>query len=114
MLEQGGAGVTGYLVVHQITAIGDLAEQRVDALMNALLEIESGDNEIADPDLAVSLESGHVDVQMIVEAEDPAQAATKALRVIRTGIHAIGDATPGWETAQGVMRISPTKVLAGA
>jgi hypothetical protein len=106
MLEQRGADVTGYLVIHEITCTGDLSSERLDGLMNALLDVESGDDAIAEPDLAASLKSGNVDVQMTVEAADPAEAATKALCAVRAAIHAMGDSTPGWETAHGIMRIS--------
>jgi hypothetical protein len=101
--------VTGYLVVHEITYSGDLTDEMLDALTNALLEVENSDGAITDPDLAASLTTGHVDVQMVVEAADPAVAATKALCALRTAIHAIGGATPGWETALGIMRIAPAE-----
>lgn len=103
--------MTGYLVIHEIAYRGDeLSQDRLDKLMNALLDVENGDDGITDPDLAAALSTGEVDVQMTVEATDPAEAATKALCAVRTAIHAIGDATPGWETSHGVMRIAPIEV----
>jgi hypothetical protein len=44
---------------------------------------------------------------MIVDAEDPAVAMVKALATLRAAIHALGDATPGWETATAVMHVAP-------
>jgi len=75
--------------------------------MDALLDIEDVDPAISDPDLAADLSSGHVDVQMTVEAADPAVAMVKALATLRSAIHAIGGATPGWETTTAVMHAAP-------
>jgi hypothetical protein len=75
--------------------------------MDALLDLEEVDPAIADPDLAANLDNGRVDVQMIVDAEDPAAAMVKALATLRSAIHAIGDATPGWETTTAIMHVAP-------
>jgi hypothetical protein len=98
-----------YLTVAEVRFIGDLntLQDRVCALEDALLDLEDVDSAITDPDMAANLTAGRVDVQMNVTAEDPAEAATKALCTIRTAIHAIGDATPGWETASAVMHVAP-------
>jgi hypothetical protein len=77
--------------------------------MDALLDLEMVDGAIADPDLAADMSSGCVDVQMTVDAEDPAVAMVKALATLRAAIHAIGDATPGWETASAVMHVAPVE-----
>jgi hypothetical protein len=42
-----------------------------------------------------------------VDADDPAGAMVKALATLRAAIHAIGDATPGWETKTAVMHVAP-------
>ena len=100
-----------YLTIQEIQAIGtfgdDAFDERTDKLMNALLDQEDADPTIQDPDLAGSLTERRVDVQMTVEADDPAAAMTKALCVLRAAIHAIGDFTPGWETRQAVMHVAP-------
>jgi hypothetical protein len=75
--------------------------------MEALLDLEEADLAIQDPDLAADISTGHVDVQMVVEADDPAAAMVKALATLRAAIHAIGGATPGWETASAVMHVAP-------
>jgi hypothetical protein len=75
--------------------------------MDALLDLEDADPAITDPDLAANVEIGCVDVQMTVDAEDPAAAMVKALATLRSAIHAIGDATPGWETATATMHVAP-------
>jgi len=71
--------------------------------------VENGDDTITDADIAGTLSTGDVDVQMIVKALDPAEAAAKALGAVRAAVHAVGDATPGWETAGGMMRIAPAE-----
>jgi len=97
-----------YLTVQEVTCADPSGcADRLDLLMEALLGLETADSNIADPDLAADLTTGRVDVQMIVEAADPAVAMVKALATLRAAIHAIGDATPGWETVAAVMHVAP-------
>ncbi len=98
-----------YLTIQQTQYTGpiELFESRLEELADALYDLEDSDPAIHDPDLAARMSDGYVDVQMIVEAEDPAEAMTKALCALRVAIHAIGDATPGWETARAVMHAAP-------
>jgi len=97
-----------YLTVQQVEYGGSSDfEGRVDALMIALLDLEAADPAIEDPDLSAKLQARRADVQMIVEASDPAQAMVKAHATLRAAIHAIGDATPGWETTAAVMHVAP-------
>jgi hypothetical protein len=97
-----------YLTIQEIHCVGpDSCGQRVDPLMEALLDLEAVDDAITDPDLAADLSTGRVDIQMIVDAGDPAEAMVKALAAVRAAIHAIGDATPGWETTTAVMHVAP-------
>jgi hypothetical protein len=97
-----------YLTIQEIKCVGpDSFEQRLDPLMEALLDLEAADAAITDPDLAADVSTGCVDVQMIIDADDPAVAMVKALATLRAAIHAIGDATPGWETATAVMHVAP-------
>jgi hypothetical protein len=100
-----------YLTVQEIQCVGpDSCEQRINPLMEALFDLEAADAAIADPDLAADLSTGCVDIQMIVDAPDPAAAMVKALATLRAAIHAIGDATPGWETTTAVMHVGPADV----
>jgi hypothetical protein len=99
-----------YLTIQEIKCAGrNPFEERIDPLMEALLDLEEADTAITDPDLAADVSNGRVDVQMIIEAEDPASAMVKALATLRAAIHAIGDATPGWETATAVMHVAPAQ-----
>lgn len=104
-----------YLTVQQVQFVGDITtlDERSGRLMEALLDQESVDSAIEDPDLAADQMRSCVDVQMIVEADDPAEAMTRALTVLRTAIHAIGDSTPGWETQQAVMHVAPANDTKG-
>jgi hypothetical protein len=101
--------VREYLVIQEISYGGQLSDARLTKLTDALLDVESCDSAIADADVAGKLSTGDVEVQMIVMARDPAEAAAKALAVVRAAVHAAGDATPGWETAGGMMRIAPAE-----
>ena len=97
-----------YLTVQQVKCIGlQSCASRLEPLMDALLDLEEADAAVEDPDIAADFSNGHVDVQMIIDADDPAQAMVKALATLRAAIHAIGDATPGWETASAVMHVAP-------
>lgn len=91
-----------------IVFLGDLSDfdARTDRLMDAL----EGLGGVADPDLAVNLRTGEVDVTLIVEADDYPSAANKAMSDLRTAIHAIGDATPGWEESFREVRMSLTPI----
>mgnify|MGYP001603952771 CR=1 FL=1 len=108
-----------YLTIQEVLCIGDLSdfEDRVGELVTALLDLED-DEDVEDPDVAANLPKGRVDVQMVVEASDPANAAVKATCFLRTAIHAIGDATPGWETSRTVLHVAPAdtsdRLFAGA
>jgi hypothetical protein len=91
-----GEGAMKYLTIQEIQCVGpDSREQRIDPLMEALLDLEAVDDAITDPDLAADLSTGCVDIQMIVDAADPAVAMVKALATLCAASHAIGDATPG-------------------
>lgn len=87
-----------------------VSENRFDALADALYDLDANDPEIMDTDLGAALTEGRVTVSMAIEADDPAVAATKALCAVRAALHAIGDATPGWEAARSVMRVAPADV----
>jgi hypothetical protein len=90
-----------------LDARAPISESRFGDLAEALRALDAGDPEIADVDLDGSLADGCATVTMTVEADDPADAATKALCVARTALHAIGEATPGWERAPSVLRAWP-------
>jgi hypothetical protein len=91
----------------ELTASEPIDETRFDALADALYELDASDAALSDIDLSASLADARATVTTTVEASDPADAGTKALCAARTAIHAIGDATPGWETARGVLRVAP-------
>jgi hypothetical protein len=96
-----------YLIWQQITYCDpDTFEEHLDGLMEALLDLERCDEDVDSPDVAASLTSGDADVQMTVEAPSPAEAAVKAQATLRAAVHAIGDATPGWETVTS-MHVAP-------
>ena len=97
-----------YLTVQQVRCVGlQSCEPRLEPLMDALLDLEEADACIEDPDIAANVSTGCVDVQMLVEADDPASAVVKAFATLRAAIHAIGDVTPGWQMASAIMHVAP-------
>jgi hypothetical protein len=99
-----------YLTVQEVTcADPNTFGARLDPLMEALLGLEDSDPAIEDPELAADLGTCRIDVQMTVEAADPAAAMVKALATLRSAIHTVGDAIPGWETTSAVMHVAPAE-----
>ena len=99
-----------YLTVQEVTCENRPAfGVHLDPLMEALLRLEAADGAIEDPDLAADLGTGHVDVQLTVEAADPAAAMVKALATLRAAIHAIGGTDSGWETTAAVVHAAPAE-----
>ncbi len=100
-----------YLTVQEVTCEDRAAfGVRLDPLMEALLRLEAADGAVEDPDLAADLGTGHVDVQMTVEATDPAAAMVKALATLRAAFRAIGGSDSGWETTTAVVHAAPAEV----
>lgn len=99
-----------YLTIQQVTcAEPEALVQRLDPLIEALLSLEAADSALEDPDLAADVSTGAVEVQIVVEAADPAEAMVKAHATLRAAIHSIGDATPGWDgiMLNAVMHVAP-------
>lgn len=73
-------------------------------LMEALLDLEKVDDDIADATTSTDADRGAVVAEMLVSADEEGAALRTFLAVVRTAIHAIGGATPGWdgEADQGV------------
>lgn len=100
-----------YLTIQEVSCSGPGAfGVRLDPLMEALLSIEAADGAIDDPDLGADLGTGFVDVQMTVEAPDPAAAMVKALATLRTALHSIGGTDGGWDTTSAVMHVEPAEL----
>jgi hypothetical protein len=99
-----------YLTVQEVTCADPAAfGVRLDPLMEALLRLEAADSAIEDPDFGADLGTGCIDVQMTVEAPDPAAAMVIALATLRAAIHAIG-ADSGWETTSAIMHVEPAEL----
>jgi hypothetical protein len=77
----------------QVVGTLDDLDAQADRLADALYDL----HDIIDPDLGGSLAEGRLDVTMVVEADDLADATAKSLCAVRAAIHAVGGATPGWE-----------------
>jgi hypothetical protein len=77
--------------------------------MEALLRLEAANSAVEDSDFAADLGTGCVDVQMTVEAPDPAAAMVQALATLRAAIHAIGGTDSGWETTSAIVHVEPAE-----
>jgi hypothetical protein len=97
----GGAAVsTKFQIHHRMLFTGELADfdERTDQLYEALLDLDG----FEDADMASNLTEGTVEASMVVDADDEIQALMTALGCLRAAIHAIGDATWGWEALRTV------------
>jgi hypothetical protein len=93
-----------FLTVQEIRSVGAVScGPRLAPLMAALLDLEAADPAISDPDLTADLGSGYVDVELMVSADDPVAAMSKALAAVRSAVRAIGE----WETGMATMRVGP-------
>jgi hypothetical protein len=98
-----------YLTIQEVTFTDSASFGGwLDPLMDALLAIEASDADVEDPDLVEDLSAGRVEVQMTVEAPDPAAAMVKALASLRAAIEAL-ESPPEWETTSAVMHAAPAE-----
>lgn len=68
-------------------------ERHADELMAALDE----ESNLVDPDLGVDFAKGTVDVCTMIDANTEGDALNGALTAVRSAVHHVGAATPGWE-----------------
>jgi hypothetical protein len=82
-----------YLAIQEIQCVGPgSSEQDIDQLTEALLDLEVVDDAMTDPDLAADVSAGRLDIQMIIDAADSAEATIKARAMLSAAIEAVGDA----------------------
>jgi hypothetical protein len=74
-------------------------EELIDALADELYELDTTDLSVA-----ATLSTGTFEVSLTVDAEDVEAAIVQAAATLRTAIHAIGGATPGWEVVAAKAR----------
>jgi hypothetical protein len=90
-----------YLTSQAVHAPGhpEALEAATDAVMAALADLEEADPRVNDVDLGGSYLTGHIDVRMLIDADNEGEAALYAFTTLRAAIHATGGLTPGWENA---------------
>jgi hypothetical protein len=97
-----------YLTTQEIRYVGAAScGPHLAPLMSALLDIETADPAVSDPDITADISSGFVDVEITVDAADQVAAMSRAIATLRAAIRATGDAAPGWETSGAVMHVAP-------
>lgn len=78
--------------------------ERAEAVMAELVDLsESGS--ILDSAVSSDAQGGVVTVEVTVAAEDLDDGIGRAMAAMRTAIHAVGDATPGWPLHKDVMEL---------
>ncbi len=65
-------------------------------LMNVLLDLEECNPDIADSTTYTEADQGHVVVELLVSADNEADALRKFMNVTRTAIHTAGGGTRFW------------------
>jgi hypothetical protein len=103
-----------YLTTQEIRYVGAAScGPRLAPLMSALLDLETADPAVSDPDITADIGSGWVDVEIMVDAADQVAAMSRAIATLRAAIHATADAPLSWETATAAIHIAPADASDG-
>jgi hypothetical protein len=89
--------VTKFHVTLEIKEGLPLGDAGLEALADALYELDASDPDLDDMDLTVSGAGGEFFAAMTVDAGEMPAALQKALITLRSAMHGIGQGTPGWE-----------------
>ncbi len=66
-------------------------------LTEGLLDLEQHKPDICDPSVGVSLGDRTLNVYLVVDADSPEEAVRVFLTCVRSTLHGLGVATPGWD-----------------
>lgn len=94
--------------------------ERSELFMDELMCLEQANEDVSD--MTLSDDAGELTwtVEMLVFTDDQFEALTKALTIIRTAAHTLGDGTPGWPDAKQIHKalqaeqVQAERVLANA
>ncbi len=78
--------------------------ERAEAVMAELVEL-SEVGTILDSAVSADAQRGIVTVEVTVAASDLDDGIARTMAAMRTAIHAVGDATPGWPSHEDVMEM---------
>lgn len=93
--------VQDYFIVLSFQAYPtDGLEEAMDALMDALLDVET----IKDPDITASLADGSIDVAMYVRARSNDEAIAAATNALAEAVHSSGGLADWEERAEKALR----------
>lgn len=81
-----------------------------DRVMEELLALEACNQDVSDADVSTDAAGRTIEVGVLITSGDQVQAHARALDVIRTALHAVGAATPGWPTAGDVLEPQTAKM----
>ena len=112
MLE--GAEVSAVDATHVMVAVtrsflvrlcdGHTVHDRAEAVMAELVELSEAGS-ILDSSVSSDAQRAVVEIEVTVEADDLDDGIARAMAAMRTAIHAVGDATPGWPSHKDVMEM---------
>lgn len=97
-------------VIHPPTIPVDDFHGRGAALMDELMGLEDANELITDTTLAGDAGRMTWTIEIVVLTDDQFDGLMTALTTIRTALHALGDATAGWPTAEDVRYFAPSIV----
>jgi hypothetical protein len=83
----------------------DQLAAHLDDVLSALMDLEN----VTDPDVSATLSEGHVEVTLILEAEDELTAAEKGSIAVRSAVNAAGG-YQRWGLSDGNTRVSVEKL----
>jgi hypothetical protein len=74
----------------------DRLAAHVEDVMDNLMGYEADHAHVADPAIGIDATTGHVEVELVVEADSLTAAISEGETALRQSIHAAGGYTPGW------------------
>ncbi|MGH3545434.1 MAG: hypothetical protein ACRDPW_05870 [Mycobacteriales bacterium] len=81
----------------EVPCTPDELDALTDQLMEGLLDLEEHKPEICDPSIGAALGEQRLDVYLVVDAESHEAAVRIFMTCVRSTLHGIGVATPGWD-----------------
>lgn len=84
-----------YVEVHY--RVNDADRETLDLHADKMLDVLEDVDGLIDPDVGLNFKKRTVDVTAMVDADNEGDALNLAVTGVRSAVHQVGDATPGWE-----------------
>lgn len=103
-------------IEYKATSRHQLTHEDGQLLMDALLDLEKANEDMLDCGTATNTGQNTLTAALTVRAADEPSALKLGLHIVRTAIHTIGKATPGWpkdsDISEELFREKETRLLA--